>query len=294
MSHLQVPSSHDHSPQERTAPSLRPTMHSSSMNTDGGADCPGMSVPLGAGPQSHSDRGYGSFPVPSPSLSNIPGMDDSRHQNSTQHGNPKPMLEERREVVRQQQLAVVGSVESVQEAVGRHALSSDDIKLRRDILDAKTASGIFMWKIPDIRKCFRDAMERHTLSVYSPPFYSRPHGYRMCIRVYLNGDGSGSGTHLSVFFVLMQSKHDSSLRWPFTQPVTLTLVNQRFASKNVSRTFFPESQRDHDPFQRPQSEMKKPCGFHRFMLHSALRDVSFTRDGTLSILCGVGISSLLI
>lgn len=41
----------------------------------------------------------------------------------------------------------------------------------------------------------------------------------MCLRVYLNGDGTGRGTHLSLFFVVMKGPNDALLRWPFNQKV---------------------------------------------------------------------------
>lgn len=50
-------------------------------------------------------------------------------------------------------------------------------------------------------------------------FYTSRYGYKMCLRVYLNGDGTGRGTHLSLFFVVMKGPHDALLRWPFNQKV---------------------------------------------------------------------------
>lgn len=41
----------------------------------------------------------------------------------------------------------------------------------------------------------------------------------MCLRLYLNGDGTGRGTHLSLFFVVMKGPNDALLRWPFNQKV---------------------------------------------------------------------------
>lgn len=41
----------------------------------------------------------------------------------------------------------------------------------------------------------------------------------MCLRLYLNGDGTGRGTHLSLFFVVMRGKYDALLKWPFSQKV---------------------------------------------------------------------------
>lgn len=41
----------------------------------------------------------------------------------------------------------------------------------------------------------------------------------MCLRIYLNGDGTGRGTHLSLFFVVMRGHSDALLKWPFNQKV---------------------------------------------------------------------------
>ena len=57
------------------------------------------------------------------------------------------------------------------------------------------------------------------MSLYSQPFYTDRYGYKMCGRVYLNGDGMGKGTHLSLFFVLMRGEYDALLEWPFRQKV---------------------------------------------------------------------------
>ena len=48
----------------------------------------------------------------------------------------------------------------------------------------------------------------------------------MCIRAYLNGDGSGYKTHLSLFFVLMKGEYDALLRWPFDYKVSMILVGE--------------------------------------------------------------------
>ena len=61
---------------------------------------------------------------------------------------------------------------------------------------------------------------------YSPPFYTRPHGYRMCLKVYANGYGAGKGTHVSVFIYLMRGDFDDSLAWPCLETITVQLLNQ--------------------------------------------------------------------
>ena len=106
------------------------------------------------------------------------------------------------------------------------------------------------------------------ISFYSPPFYSSRHGYMMCCRLYPLGDGSGSGTHVSFFFAIMQGEHDSLLRWPFQQRVTLTLLDQSPARRHVSETFLPNTQSS--SFQRPTSILNVASGCPRFVSHDQL------------------------
>ena len=71
---------------------------------------------------------------------------------------------------------------------------------------------------------------------YSPPFYTQPGGYKMCIRVDANGNGDGENTHVSVFAYLMKGRNDDNLSWPFTGEVTITLLNQLANRNHYPRT----------------------------------------------------------
>ena len=62
--------------------------------------------------------------------------------------------------------------------------------------------------------------------IYSPAFYTRPGGYKMCINVIPYGHGHGEGTHVSVYAYLMRGENDDRLPWPFTGTVTVELLNQ--------------------------------------------------------------------
>lgn len=61
---------------------------------------------------------------------------------------------------------------------------------------------------------------------YSPGFYTHPHGFKVCIRVYPNGCGDAKGTHLSVYINLMCGEHDSNLVWPLRAKFSVYLLNQ--------------------------------------------------------------------
>ncbi|MEQ2197223.1 hypothetical protein XENOCAPTIV_025934, partial [Xenoophorus captivus] len=87
------------------------------------------------------------------------------------------------------------------------------------VLETASYNGTLIWKIRDYKRRKQEAVAGKTLSLYSQPFYTGYFGYKMCARVYLNGDGMGKGTHLSLFFVVMKGEYDALLPWPFKQKV---------------------------------------------------------------------------
>ena len=181
-------------------------------------------------------------------------------------------------------------VQSSQESQTRVSVAIDELRLRQDVLDVKTTNGILIWKIPDIRRRFRDAVDRRTISLYSPPFYTSPHGYRMCIRTYLNGDGIGKGTHISLFFVVMRSEQDNLLPWPFKQSVRFTLINQKNPAASITEAFVPDL--NSPSFQKPENDMNIASGFPKFARQSVLHDENFTVGNTIYIKCQVDLSGL--
>jgi len=82
------------------------------------------------------------------------------------------------------------------------------LDLRCHFLETTGHDGILLWKINNVQQRIADAKEGHMLSLYSPPFYAGHYGYKLCARVYFNGDGAGYGTHVSLFFVVMQASED--------------------------------------------------------------------------------------
>lgn len=100
-----------------------------------------------------------------------------------------------------------------------HEIRLADMDLRFQVLETASYNGTLIWKIRDYKRRKQEAVAAKTLSLYSQPFYTGYFGYKMCARVYLNGDGMGKGTHLSLFFVVMRGEYDALLPWPFKQKV---------------------------------------------------------------------------
>ena len=58
------------------------------------------------------------------------------------------------------------------------------------------------------------------------PFYTHPRGYKMCLKIYANGNGKGLGTHISIFIYLMRGEFDFHLKWPYEGGIYVRLLNQ--------------------------------------------------------------------
>ena len=182
------------------------------------------------------------------------------------------------------------TLQTVQNSLTQHSVAIDEVRLRQDVLEVKVTDGVLIWKVPDLRRRYRDAIDRRTISLYSPPFYTSPHGYRMCVRTYLNGDGIGKGTHLSVFFVLMRSEHDNLLPWPFKQTVRFTLINQKNPSASITEAFVPDMKSP--SFHKPENDMNVASGFPKFARQSVLQDEQYTMGNMIFIKCQVDTTGL--
>ena len=69
----------------------------------------------------------------------------------------------------------------------------------------------------------------------SQPFYTHSQGYKMCLRVTANGQGSGKGTHITVAVYLMNGEFDDQLEWPFKGDITIQLLNQQEDGEDHTR-----------------------------------------------------------
>ncbi len=158
----------------------------------------------------------------------------------------------------------------------------DDIEklsLLVQTLQATSYNGQFVWKIPEVGRRRDEAISGKTISLYSAPFYTNRFGYKLCLRLYMNGDGSGKGTHLSFFLTIMKGEYDALLEWPFNQMVTLMLLDQSSKKKHIVQCFKPES--TSSSFWRPQSDMNVTSGCPKFASLSVLMDSDFVKQDTI-------------
>ena len=146
------------------------------------------------------------------------------------------------------------------------------IMLEEKIVNIEKTShdGSYLWKIPSVKEKIEEAKSGRHGFITSAPFYTSRYGYKMCCKLYLNGDGSGRGTHVSLYLVLLKGEYDSLLNWPFLHRVKFILI----AQSNSGTPGSENENNDHedsftgDPssssFKRPISDMNIASGLPTF------------------------------
>lgn len=90
-----------------------------------------------------------------------------------------------------------------------------------------STNGIMKWKIG----C---ASNGEPTSIYSLPFYTADQGYRMCLRLDINGYGEGFNSHMSLFIVIMKGEFDDQLTWPASLTATFKLLNMQSGTDTIA------------------------------------------------------------
>ncbi|XP_038404642.1 TNF receptor-associated factor 2 isoform X3 [Canis lupus baileyi] len=186
--------------------------------------------------------------------------------------------------------ALSNKVQQLERTIGLKDLAMAELEQKVHEMEASTFDGVFIWKISDFARKRQEAVAGRTPAIFSPAFYTSRYGYKMCLRIYLNGDGTGRGTHLSLFFVVMKGPNDALLRWPFNQKVTLMLLDQN-NREHVIDAFRPDV--TSSSFQRPVSDMNIASGCPLFCPVSKMEAKnSYVRDDAIFIKAIVDLTGL--
>ncbi|KAB0359463.1 hypothetical protein FD754_003619, partial [Muntiacus muntjak] len=135
---------------------------------------------------------------------------------------------------------------------------------RFKLLESACYNRKLIWKVTDY-KLKKEALDGHTVSIFSQPFYTSRCGYR---------------------------EFDSLLQWPFRQRVTLMLLDQSGKKNHIMETF--KADPNSSSFKRPDGEMNIATGCPRFVAHSTLENAKNThiKDDTLFLKMAVDLSDL--
>ncbi|XP_013927966.1 PREDICTED: TNF receptor-associated factor 1-like [Thamnophis sirtalis] len=140
---------------------------------------------------------------------------------------------------------------------------------RIQALEHTSYDGCFLWRVPRVGLRMQEAQTGKRPALYSPPFYTARYGYKLCLKLFLNGDGAGAGTHLSLFLVVMKGEYDFQLKWPFQHKVTFTLLDQ-VNNCHISTVF--RSLESSCSFQRPINETNVASGVPEFYPLNSLHE----------------------
>ena len=206
------------------------------------------------------------------------------------------MLAEQNETMKLQLKAKDGEIATLKNTVAKldktvksKNAELEDRDFRLSLIENSNHDGSMIWKIPQFSQRKADAENGKYTSIFSLPFYTGRYGFKMCLRLYIMGDGIGKGTHLSLFFVVMRGEFDNILQWPFTHKVTFKLINQA-GGRDIVDTFQPDPMSS--SFRKPKSDMNIASGCPRFVSHTELERGGFIVDDTIFIKCMIDTATI--
>ena len=145
----------------------------------------------------------------------------------------------------------------------------------------------FVWKIDNFSKILREAKAGENETIFSSPFYTESHGYKLKVQIFPNE----SDTHLAVFLVLVKGEYDAILPWPLRKKVKFTLIDQQENPDeriDVTNEYNTSEVYRREPFIRPVAEQNEEFGFPRFVSHRILLTRRYIVDDTLFLRIEVG------
>jgi hypothetical protein len=171
-------------------------------------------------------------------------------------------------------------MEQIDQSVAVITARFADLEPREPSQTKVNYNGVLLWKIEGYQRKRQDAINGVKTTIFSPYFYTSEFGYKMCAKLYINGDGFGKGTHLSLFFVVMKGDYDALLTWPLQKKITMTLLDQGNGDHMIDAF---NSDRQSSSFQRPRSDMNIASGSPLFMPLASLNNRQYIKDDILFI-----------
>ena len=70
----------------------------------------------------------------------------------------------------------------------------------------RIAHNAVIWRVDQFARKKKESKSGATPVLASPAFTTSKHGYRMCVLLYLDGEQSGKGTHISAYVIILKGK----------------------------------------------------------------------------------------
>ncbi|XP_068674002.1 uncharacterized protein [Montipora foliosa] len=151
--------------------------------------------------------------------------------------------------------------------------------------EGRVCNGTYIWRIENYRQCRQDAMNGVITAIYSPAIHTSLYGYKLCMRINLNGVDSGVGRFVALSVHMMQGDYDNILEWPFTGRIALSILDQRDGvefRQHISETLVAKP--NLLAFQRPTA----PCnyngyGYVEFAPIEQIRESQYVKNNTMLV-----------
>ena len=145
-----------------------------------------------------------------------------------------------------------------------------DLDIRQLLLENTNVGARHIWKVDKLRDRIASAVSEENRPIQSPPYFTDKFGYKFRMRLYLNGDGTGKNTHVSLFFVLMRSQYDDLLSWPFRCRITFRLLKPTNLDESHTESFL--SPPGSKSFSQPTQDMNIASGLPLFLHKNKLQE----------------------
>ncbi|XP_068683353.1 TNF receptor-associated factor 4-like [Montipora foliosa] len=156
--------------------------------------------------------------------------------------------------------------------------TEEELRVTKEKLEERN---VYIWKINGFSEILRQAKAGLQDAIYSDPFYTKQYGYKVKMRLTPNGVGIGYNTHLSLHLIIMKGEYDAILQWPFAEPVTLTLIDQKGNPDDRENIVGSFSSYSGDWSSRPVREENEATGFHEFVSHDSLKNGAYIVDDAI-------------
>ena len=168
-----------------------------------------------------------------------------------------------------------------------------DLRMELDYLNLST-DGVLLWKITNYSTKLQKAKNDEQVELCSPGFFTSKYGYKLQVSVFLNGNGAGEGTHLSIYIRVLCGDYDNILKWPFTYPITFTLIDQSddpSSCVHIKECFTPDPTWKN--FQKPSKDVHMlGYGYPTFVAQSFLKTKNYLKDDVLFVRVNVDCSKI--
>ena len=98
----------------------------------------------------------------------------------------------------------------------------------------------FILEVTEVQQRRQGDANGEPMAFFSSAIHTDSYEYKVGIRVYLNGVENESGRYVAIFVNMMMGKFDNiEVRWPFTQRITLSILDQRGAKRTSTKACKP-------------------------------------------------------